>query len=58
VDDELEPRREQERRPVEEAERDLATYGEADEEDVTEVVEDPGEGPDDPGRGPGLASER
>ncbi|HEV7460002.1 MAG TPA: hypothetical protein VGN78_05665 [Solirubrobacteraceae bacterium] len=42
----------------EEAEPDPATYGEPDEEDVTEVVEDPGEGPDDPGRGPGLASER
>jgi hypothetical protein len=42
----------------EEAEADPATYGEPDEEDVTEVVEDPGEGPGDPGRGPGLASER
>jgi hypothetical protein len=44
VDDELEQRREPERLPVE--------------EDVTEVVEDPGGGPDDPGRGPGLAGER
>jgi hypothetical protein len=42
----------------EEAESDAATHGEPDEEDVTEVVEDPGEGPDDPGRGPGLAAER
>ena len=42
----------------EEAEPDPATYGEPDEEDVTEVVEDPDEGSDDPGRGPGLASER
>jgi hypothetical protein len=96
MDDELEHRRDEERRPVEEAgggeaegfeqaeealvehaehtsgegtprleglgdeaaEPDPATYAEPDEEDVTEVVEDPGEGPDDPGRGPGLASER
>lgn len=42
----------------EEAEPDPATHGEPDEEDVTEVVEDPGQGPNDPGRGPGLASER
>ena len=42
----------------EEAQPDPATHGEPDEEDVTEVVEDPREDPDDPGRGPGLASER
>jgi hypothetical protein len=42
----------------EEAEPDRATYGEADEEDVTEVVRDPSEPPDDPGRGPGIAAER
>ena len=42
----------------EEAEPDPATHGEPDEEDVTELVEDPDEGSDDPGRGPGLASER
>ena len=42
----------------EEAEPDPATYSEPDEEHVTEVVDDPEEGPDDPGRGPGLASER
>jgi hypothetical protein len=37
---------------------DPAVYGEADEEDVTEVTRDPGEGRDDPGAGPGLTSER
>lgn len=37
---------------------DPATYGEADEEDVTEVVRDPAEGPDDPGAGPGIAADR
>ena len=41
-----------------EAERSGASYGEADEEDVTEVVSDPDEGPDDPGEGPGIAAER
>ena len=41
-----------------EAERDPATYGEPDEEDVTEVTRDPDEGPDDPGAGPGLAADR
>jgi hypothetical protein len=35
-----------------------AVYGEADEEDSTEVVEDPTAGEDDPGTGPGLTSER
>jgi hypothetical protein len=33
-------------------------YGEPDEVDPTEVVEDPDEGPDDPGAGPGLAADR
>jgi hypothetical protein len=42
----------------EEAEPELATYGEADEEDVTEVVRDPDEPRDDPGAGPGIAAER
>ena len=45
-----------------EAERDPATYGEPDEEDVTEVVRDPESdrkaGDDDPGAGPGIAAER
>jgi hypothetical protein len=42
----------------EEAEPERATYGEPDEEDVTEVVSDPGEGPDDSGEGPGIAADR
>jgi hypothetical protein len=33
-------------------------YGEADEEDSTEVVADPEADEDDPGAGPGLTSER
>lgn len=43
-----------------EGESDLsgAEYGEADEEDSTEVVADPDEDADDPGAGPGLTSER
>lgn len=41
-----------------EAERSGASYGEPDEEDVTEVVRDPEEGPDDPGEGPGISAER
>lgn len=41
-----------------EAEPDPATYGEPDEEDVTEVVRDPEEGPGDPGAGPGIAADR
>ena len=41
-----------------EEERDPATYGEPDEEDVTEVVRDPGSGDDEPGAGPGIAAER
>jgi hypothetical protein len=36
-----------------------ASYGEPDEEDVTEVVRDPDEASDDdPGAGPGITSER
>jgi hypothetical protein len=42
----------------EEAEPDPATYGEPDEEDVTEVVRDPEAGDDDPGEGPGIAADR
>jgi hypothetical protein len=38
----------------EEEERDPAVYGEPDEEDVTEVVFDPEEGPDAPSAGPGV----
>ncbi len=44
--------------PEQESDRSTAVFGEPDEEDVTEVVEDPLEGPDDPGRGPGLAADR
>jgi hypothetical protein len=43
----------------EQAVRDAsAKYGEPDQEDVTEVVSDPEEGPDDPGAGPGVAFDR
>lgn len=39
--------------------RDAATkYGEPDQEDVTEQVRDPEEGPGDPGEGPGIAFDR
>ncbi len=38
-------------------EQDPATYGEPDEEDVTEVTFDPDD-PDAPGAGPGLAADR
>src|SRR3712207_6664568 len=38
-------------------EPDPATYGEADEVEVTEVTSDPDEDPDDPGRGPGRSEE-
>lgn len=44
--------------PEAEADRAGAVYGEADEIPVTEVVEDPQEGPDDPGAGPGIAADR
>lgn len=45
--------------PEAESDRSSAEYGEADEEDVTEVVADPDADPDtDPGAGPGLATER
>jgi hypothetical protein len=57
------PRPEGEVRVREEVDReteevDPATYGEADEEAVTEVTSDPDEGPDDPGAGPGIAADR
>jgi hypothetical protein len=41
-----------------ESDRSGAVYGEADEEDATEVVRDPETGPDDPGAGPQITSER
>jgi hypothetical protein len=41
-----------------ESDRSTADYGEPDEEDVSEVVRDPGEGPDEPGAGPGITHER
>jgi hypothetical protein len=41
-----------------ESDRSTATYGEPDQEDVTEVVRDPAEGPDDPGAGPQIAADR
>jgi len=41
-----------------EAELERATYGEPDEEDVTEKTRDPREPDDDPGAGPGIAAER
>jgi hypothetical protein len=44
--------------PEVESDRAGAAYGEADEEKVTEVVEDPDTGPDDPGAGPKITSER
>jgi len=44
--------------PEEESDRSTAVYGEPDEIDPTEVVEDPQEGDDDPGRGPGIAADR
>ena len=44
--------------PEAEADRAGAVYGEADEEDTTEVTSDPREGPDDPGEGPGIAADR
>ena len=44
--------------PEEESDRAGVEYGEPDEEDTTEVVSDPEEGPDDPGAGPGIAHDR
>jgi hypothetical protein len=44
--------------PERESDRSTARYGEPDEVDPTEVVEDPDEGADDPGRGPGIAADR
>ena len=52
----IRPVREEVDRGTEEV--DHAVYGEADEEDVTEVTSDPEEGPDDPGAGPGMAADR
>jgi hypothetical protein len=43
---------------TEEAEPPRGIYSEPDEEDVTEVLEDPEEGPDDPERGTPLAPDR
>lgn len=44
--------------PEVESDRGTATYGEADQVDVNEVVRDPEAGPDDPGAGPGIAHDR
>ena len=44
--------------PEREADLSTASYGEPDEVDPSEVVEDPETGPDDPGEGPGIARER
>ena len=44
--------------PEAESDRGTIEYGGADEERVTEVVEDPTTGSDDPGAGPGIAAER
>ena len=44
--------------PEAESDRSDATYGQADEEKVSEVVSDPGQAGDDPGAGPKISSER
>ena len=44
--------------PEAESDRATARYGEPDEEDTSEVVSDPDEGPDDPGAGPGISHDR
>jgi hypothetical protein len=44
--------------PERESDRSTARFAEPDEEDVSEVVIDPYEGPDDPGRGPGISHDR
>ena len=44
--------------PEAESDRGTIEYGGADEEKVTEVVDDPTTGGDDPGAGPKLSSER
>jgi hypothetical protein len=44
--------------PEAEADRSSAIYGEADEVDSTELLDDPSTGPDDPGTGPKLGTER
>jgi hypothetical protein len=43
---------------ISEEENRSVKYGEPDEEDVTEVLEDPDEGPDDPARGTPIAPDR
>jgi hypothetical protein len=44
--------------PEVESDRSTAAYGEPDEEDTTEMVADPDEGPDAPSAGPGIAADR
>jgi hypothetical protein len=44
--------------PERESDRSSAVYGEPDEEDTTEVVYDPDEGPDAPSAGPGITHDR
>src|SRR5579875_2556782 len=44
--------------PEVEAGRSTATYGESDELESTETVEDPATGKDDPAEGPGIAADR
>jgi hypothetical protein len=44
--------------PEVESDYSTAEYGEPDEEDASELVEDPDSGPADPGAGPGLTHER
>lgn len=44
--------------PEAEADESTAVYGDADQERVTEPVEDPEEGDDDPGAGPGIRHAR
>jgi hypothetical protein len=44
--------------PEVEADESTAAYGEPDQEDVSEVVEEPDIGPDDPGAGPGITHDR
>jgi hypothetical protein len=44
--------------PEVEADESTAEYSEPDQEDVSEVIEDPDLGPRDPGAGPGITHER
>lgn len=44
--------------PEAESDYSTAAYGQRDDEDVSELVEDPETGPEDPGAGPGIALER